>query len=301
MDEYEFECYKKSGEIVIKTKEFIRGFVKKGMKLFDLAEAIENKIKELGGEVAFPVNLSIDEIAAHYTPVVGDENVVSGLLKVDFGVCVDGFICDNAICFDFSDDNRFEEMIELNKKILKEVGDGLIFGSKIKDVGEIASSCLNKFNVENDSSYTLVNSLCGHGLGKDLIHTGLVIPNYKNNNSNELSGAFAVEPFVTMGSGEIYEGVPGGIYRLNSDSLVRDRDARNILEFIKENYKSRPFCARWLFNKGFEKINFCLRILEKQGVLYQYPVLVERTKSVVSQVENSFVVFDKKIWCISCE
>ncbi|MFA5485297.1 MAG: type II methionyl aminopeptidase [Candidatus Pacearchaeota archaeon] len=301
MEEYEFECYKKAGEIVIKTREFIRNYIKKDMKLFDLAESIEDKIRELGGEVAFPVNLSINEIAAHYTPLVNDENIVSGLLKVDFGVCVDGFICDNAICFDFSEGNKFREMIELNKKILKEVGGGLVFGSKVKDVGDIASSCLKEFNLENGSNYTLVNSLCGHGLGKDLIHTGLIIPNYKNNNLNELSGAFAIEPFVTIGSGEIYEGVPGGIYRLNNNSLVRDRDARKILEYIKKNYKSRPFCARWLFKEGFEKINFCLRILEKQGIIYQYPVLVERTKSVVSQVENSFVVFDKKIWCISCE
>ena len=67
------EKLKKAGEIVKKAKEFSRKIIKSGMPLLEIAEKIENKIIELGGKPAFPVNLSINEIAAHSTPSYSDE------------------------------------------------------------------------------------------------------------------------------------------------------------------------------------------------------------------------------------
>lgn len=293
----EINSYIKAGEIAKEIKKFVPTILKKGMKLLDLAELIENKIYELGGYPAFPVNLSIDEIAAHYTPKPFDENLAKGLLKIDIGVCVNGFIADFAICFDLTEDQQHKEMIELNKNILEEASSIIKKDLTVKDVGNQAEKYLQDYNQKNNTSYSLIHELCGHGLGKDIIHTGLVIPNYKNEKNEKISGGFAIEPFLTKGIGRIYEGPGGGIFHLSSEGNTRDRDVRKILDFIKENYSTRPFCARWLIKKGFKKVNFAFKILEQQGIIYEYPLLIEKSKSPVSQVENTFIIFDDLVKC----
>ena len=46
------------------------------MPLIEIAQKIHKEIEKLGGESAFPVNLSIDDIAAHYHPTLEDETKV---------------------------------------------------------------------------------------------------------------------------------------------------------------------------------------------------------------------------------
>lgn len=293
MDLYAVECYKKAGEISSKIKDLLKEFVKVDVKLLDIAEFIEGKIVEYGAVPAFPTNLSIDEIAAHYTPAPNDEKTANGLLKIDFGVCVDGYIADNAVSFDLTKENKHKEMIKLNKMILDKINKSLDCNSLVKDVGEITIDCLNDFNKKNNRNFKLIRNLCGHGLDRDKIHTGLIIPNYKNNSNEPIRGlAFAVEPFVTYGDGEIYEGALGNIYILNSEMTPRTREERKIIDFVKKNYKTRPFCERWLVNSGFKMTKYFLRNLENSRIIYQYPLLIEKSKGIVSQVENSFVCLD---------
>jgi len=295
MEVNELESYVKAGEIAKEVKEFAKGLVKPGTKLIDIAEAIDDKITELGGEPAFPVNLSLNEIAAHFTPAKGDEIVAEGILKVDLGVAVDGYIADTAFSVDLTEDGRFKEMIELNGKILAEVTEIIKPDMEVCDVGEKAQDVLEKWNEENDSSFAIIKSLSGHALDKDKIHAGLTISNYRNENRTKLEGAFAIEPFVTTGVGDIYEGNPGGIYVLQSDKPVRYKDAREILKFIKEKYKTRPFCLRWLEKEGFSKLKLILSMLVKQGILHEYPLLIEKSKAPVSQFENTFVISEDKV------
>jgi len=295
MEVNEIESYVKAGEIAKEVKEFAKGLIKPEMKLIDLAEAIDSKIEELGGEPAFPVNLSLNEIAAHFTPTKGDEIVAEGILKVDLGVAVDGYIADTAFSVDLTSDNKYKEMIELNEKILENVTGEIKLGVEVKTVGDVAQDTLEKWNEENDSRFAIIRSLSGHALGKDKIHAGLTISNYRNDNKTKLEGAFAIEPFVTSGVGDIYEGQPGGIYVLQADKPVRDRDVREVLKFIKEKYNTRPFCMRWLEKENFGKLKFVISILVKQGVLHEYPLLIEKSKAPVSQAENTFVIADGKV------
>ena len=72
-----------AGKISAEVKKYARSIIKKDVPLVKIANKIENKIIELGAKVAFPVNLSIKEIAAHYTPSHNDETLASGLIKVD--------------------------------------------------------------------------------------------------------------------------------------------------------------------------------------------------------------------------
>ncbi len=105
--------------------------------------------------------------------------------------------------------------------------------------------------------------------------------------------AIAIEPFLTTGAGEIFEGKPSEIYILQEEKLPRDRDARKMLEFISENYRTKPFCKKWIERSGLAKPNYCLSILVKEGILYNFPVLIEKDKKPVSQVEHTVVFADK--------
>ena len=128
MEKLEIESYIKAGKIAKEIKKFTREITKPGVKLIDIAEAIDAKIFELGAEPAFPVNLSLNEIAAHYTPTPGDETIAEGILKIDIGVVVDGYIADTALSIDLTEDGKF-----------KEVGkdDGATVGGKGANLGEL--------------------------------------------------------------------------------------------------------------------------------------------------------------------
>jgi methionyl aminopeptidase len=281
--------YLKAGEIGKKVREFARSFVKKDVLLLEIAEKIEGKIIELGGKIAFPVNLSLNEIAAHYTPTSKDETKAEGLLKVDVGVEVGGYIADLAFSFDLTDDKKYGDMIKMNELVLNEALNELEIGAPVKVIGNKIADLVQK-----DGRYKVIRNLAGHGLDEDNIHAGLSVSNLKNENNSKLQDcAIAIEPFLTTGAGEIYEGKLSEIYIIQNEKMPRDRDVRNLLAYIKENYRTKPFCKRWLEKANISKVNFCLSILVKEGIVYNFPVLVEKEKKPVSQAEHTVVFADK--------
>jgi methionyl aminopeptidase len=118
-DGLDIASYKKAGQIAAKVKEFAKNLVKPDMLLSEIANKIEDETLKLGGEVAFPVNLSIDDVAAHYTPTLRDEKKASGLLKVDFGVHFNGCIADLAFSVDLTPEKKYQKQIESSEKALK--------------------------------------------------------------------------------------------------------------------------------------------------------------------------------------
>lgn len=303
MEKEEFDAYVKAGRIAGQVKEFARGYVKRGMKLIDIAEAIDAKILELGGDFGFPVGLGVDEIAAHFTPTVDSEEVAEGLLKVDIGIAVDGFIGDTAFSLDLSDDEEYRDLIDFNEEILKTASEIVRVGMRVSDVGDAVQDFIEK---KSDERFTVVKGLCGHSLGKNCIHCPPTVSNCRNKNGYTFEDdAFAIEPFVSLGSGEIIEGKGGGIYALKGEGVVRDKDAREVLGFVIERFETRPFCARWLVaairNSDLEireeKLKFCLRTLVSQGVIHEYPILLEKSRMPVSQAENTFLVANGEVVC----
>src|SRR3989442_13587795 len=85
--------FRKSGQIIAKLRKEIPSIVKPGKHALKICVEIESRIRELGGKPAFPVNIGINEIAAHYTSPPGDTlTIPSGsMVKVDFGVNVNGY------------------------------------------------------------------------------------------------------------------------------------------------------------------------------------------------------------------
>jgi len=303
MDKSDIESYVKAGEIAKQVKVFAREIIRPGMKLIDIAEKIDAKILELGGEFGFPVGLGMNEVAAHYTPVPGCEEVAEGVLKIDVGVAVDGFIADTAFSMDLTEDGEFEDMLEFNEKALARATEVIRSGMKVSDVGNAVADFVSE---EGSEDFVVVKSLCGHSLAHNTIHTSPTVSNHRNKNGHIFDDtAFAVEPFVSMGTGEIVEGKAGGIFVLKGKGVVRDRDARKVVDFVREKFEGRPFCLRYLvrgvrdgeLDVEERKLKFALGMLVRSGVFYEYAILFEGSHGVVSQFENTFLISDGEVLC----
>jgi methionyl aminopeptidase len=276
-----------AGKIASHVKEFAKSIIKKDSLLIEIAEKIESKIIELGGKPAFPVNTSINDVAAHYTPSHDDQSKAHGLLKIDLGVHIDGFIADTAFSIDLEDLEENKKLIESSEKALKKGIEQVkkYPESTLSEIGYIIQKTIE----ENDS--TPIINLSGHSIDKYDLHSGITIPNVDNGSDKKLSpGLYAIEPFSTNGNGKIYDGKPSGIYQLEDPKNVRSPNAREVLEFITEEYNTLPFCKRWLVKKFGNKALLALNELMRQGILHEYDQLIETGKGKVAQSEHTILI-----------
>lgn len=289
MNNQEIENYRKAGEVAKKVKIYAREIIEPGCSLLNLAEKIESKILELGGKCAFPVNLCIDDIAAHYTPNHDDKTTAEGLLKIDIGVHIDGAIADTAFSIDLANLDENKKLIRASDTALKEAQETLKEGIELWKIGDAIQKKIEA------SGFSPIRNLCGHSLGEYTIHAGTTIPNCNNNSNQKITeGAYAIEPFATSGLGLVYEGKPSGIYRLEEKKAIRDPVAREILNYILEEHKTLPFCERWIYKKFGSRSLLALHLLEQAGILHQYAQLVEKGHGKVSQSENTVILTDGK-------
>ena len=137
--------------------------------------------------------------------------------------------------------------------------------------------------------YNPVVNLTGHGLGHWEQHTAPNIPNRKVSQGVELAvgDVVAIEPFATDGGGKVTEGSDEEIFALESEGSVRDRNARQVLERVTEEYRTLPFATRWL---DADRAEMALRRLKRQDIVHGYPVLKEEDGHYVSQKEHTVIV-----------
>lgn len=297
----QIEDYRKAGQIAKQVKEYSKKIIEKDMLLSEIAELIEKKILELKGEIAFPVNLSINDVAAHYTPTLRDETRAHGLLKVDLGVHVSGKICDIAFSIDLSEDKKYANLIKASEEALKSALEEVKANKENTTLSQIGST-INKTITEFNSS-PIVN-LSGHGLDEFDIHSGLTIPNFDNSSTKMLGeGAFAIEPFATLssGSGMIYEGAGSNIYHVtNPNNQVRDSFSREVLVHLIENKKTLPFSSRELEKKFGTRALVAISNLKRASIIEEFPQLIEKSHAVISQAETSFIIHNNQVE-ILCE
>ncbi len=288
MNPTEIQSYKKAGNIAKQAVEYAKSIIKPGIKLLDIADKIENKIQELGGKLAFPVSLAINDIADHATPGYNSEELASGLLKVDLGVSINGYIADTAFSIDLENNETNKKLIQASEQALQAALSIIKPGIELKEIGKVIQQEITK------QGFSPIRNLSGHELGKNLVHAGLTIPNVDNGSNIKLpQGAYAIEPFSTTGAGIVYDGKPSTIYRLQEKKPVRDKLSREILNYVQENYETLPFSQREIIKKFGKRAILCLNQLEQQGALKQYSILVEKQHGKVAHSEHSILVTDK--------
>jgi len=290
MEKEVLENYKKSGSIHKEVREFAIKEVKEGISVLEVAEKIEKMIKDKGGEIAFPVNLSINDMAAHYTPDIGDTLTFQqgDLVKVDIGVHVDGYIADAATSVSIG--GQDQELIKAAKdavdQFIKEVRPGKTIDEMTKLVEEVVLS----------HGINPIRNLAGHDMGQYLEHGGLSIPNSHVENYTEIpeDTVLGMEVFTTKGEGWVKESSPTLIYMFIQLRPVRLRESRKIIEKIGQEYKTLPFARRWLKDITTPlRLHLALRELENRDVIRGYPPLREKSGAKVAQHEETIIVQDK--------
>jgi len=291
MEKVVLESYKKAKSISDSIILYAKPLIKENASALEITEKIEERVKKLGGGLAFPLNVSVNENAAHYTPDIGDTLVFKSgdLVKIDIGVHVDGYIWDRA--FTVCIGKKTHSLIEAAERGLKEAMKVIKPGAKIFEISEVVESTLEGFGCNP------IRNLCGHGLDQYKQHARFSIPNGRNNIEQELeaSQALAMEVFATNGVGWVKESKPVLIFSYMRDKPVRMWEARKILEAARDDFHGLPFAKRWLTGlKDLKlspfKIDMALKQLIDIEALHEYPILKEESGGLVAQAEETILI-----------
>ena len=279
------EKYRKAGKICADVKKEILKKIKPGMPILELAEYIEKGVSEKGGQPAFPVNISINEVAAHYTPTLNDETKIQAgdLVKIDIGVHVDGYIGDMA----FTYCSEPSPLVEGSEKVLEKVIGIIKPGVTLAEIGNTVEKTVSELKLG------VIVNLTGHTLQRFVFHGQPNIPNVSNNlnYSFKEGDVIAIEPFITESNGFVKESGTTEIYRYLMDRPVRLTEARKILAMARDEWHSLPFAKRWLYKKFSPvKVSLAIRQLEMVGAIETYPVLKEVENKKIAQAEHTIIV-----------
>jgi len=256
--------------------------IAEGVKLLDVAEEVENTIFDMGAAPAFPVNLSLDTIAAHYTPHCGDETVFEkgSLVKMDVGAHVEGYIGDTATTVEVGT-SRWSKLTQAAKEALESAIDMAGPGVSTRDLGRVIERSICSYGLQP------IKNLTGHGLGRYDLHSEPSIPNFPEGPDFRLREGMvvAIEPFSTTGKGYVRGERGGSIYRLIRNREPKSKSLYQTYTTIKEMYPLLPFAQRWLAAGQPE-----LKKLSKLGIIAEYDILVEATNGMVAQEEHTILI-----------
>jgi len=276
-----FEKYHDAGVIAAKILNGGARGIRIGASYLDLVESIEEQVREEGAELAFPLNLSLNEDAAHDTASPGDERVFAkgDVAKLDLGVQIGGYIADTATTIDLGNNSL---LLDASQQALESAIKVVRPGATSGDLG----AAIQK-EIET-RGYRPISNLTGHGLDRYILHRSPTIPNIGITGGVVLEEGmvFAIEPFATTGTGHVGEKTRKEIYSQISQKPVRTLAARTILNIVKDR-NGLPFSRRWLSGK---KLDIALPGLVRSQVLHVYPVLSDIPGSLVSQHEHTVIV-----------
>ncbi|MCL2643620.1 MAG: type II methionyl aminopeptidase [Candidatus Bathyarchaeota archaeon] len=285
----ELEKFRLSGRILCAAREALRGFVREGMLVLDVCEKAEALICEGGGLPAFPCNVSVNEVAAHYTSPPGDESVipVGSTVKVDMGVHVDGYVTDTAFTVSFNPEGK--SMLATAEFALKAVVDNICDGVSTGRIGGIIESAIR------NHGFKPISNLTGHSVGRYLIHAGTSIPNVATLATTKVHTGeiFAVEPFVTQPDAiaRVDDSSQHTIFRLVRAKSVKTPYAKQLLKHIETNFRTLPFTERWITKViPHEHYQEAFKELLTSKIITSYPVFVEASKKPVAQAEHTLLI-----------
>ena len=284
----QIEDYVKAGKIAGEVRENVRQKDWIGSTLEEICEYVESEIIKRGAKCAFPVNTSLNEVAAHYTAEPNDPKTVSDsdLVKIDLGVQINGYIADTAVTVNY--DPQYDSQVQAAENALQAAMSMIKVGVKSKDVGRKIQ------NTIMDMGFKPIANLSGHSLDQYTIHAGKTVPNMWSIGSFDFSEneAYACEPFVTAknGLGFVRNGKIKNIFALASRKRTKDDEADKVQEYIWNNFNMLPFALRWLLKEWEEKeARRLLDILIKKKVIKAYAILVEASGKTVAQAEDTFI------------
>ena len=311
-----------------KTREYLHP----NISLKEIAQFIENEIKietkynintPLLQGIGFPTGLSINNLAAHYTPSYNEQDILlkeTDIIKIDYGIHINGTIIDSAFTFSFNP--KYEEFINLSKKVTNYAISLCKPDAILGEIGRDIEEYVKSKEIEIDGKIEQINlmkDLCGHKIAPYKIHAGKAVPNinifypYRM----EVGEFYAIEPFITTGKGKSILKNPNSHYMLadnidinkiynksnNNYNYNKNYESDKLLyDFIIKHYSTLPFCSRWieeLFDnnelKQNQNLNNTLQNLVNNKILNEYPPIYDIDNSIISQFEHTIYIKDNSI------
>ena len=186
-----YNDFKKAGIIHKLINNKIKNNLKAEMSALEITEIIENEIKiltkfdekqPLKAGIGFPVGISINDVAAHFTPCSKHNPVIqeNDVVKIDYGVHINGCISDGA--FSWCPSGKYDELIKISEEAtltgIKHSGPDAILGQIGGEIQEI----IENSEIEIDNNVLPIKSignLTGHKIKPFVIHAGKMVPNMK--------------------------------------------------------------------------------------------------------------------------
>ena len=283
------DALREAGRIAAKVRDTTIKEIEPGVKIIDICDVVNTRVAELGAKMAFPTNVDINHVAAHYCSPINDKSVIPEgcIVKLDVGVHVDGYIADTAIsrCFN----PEYDYLVEAAKSGLNAAIQTIRPGIKSNAIGAAIENAIKRKGARP------ISNLTGHKLSRYLVHTpGYSIPNVGGFGSHTIreGEVYAMEPFAVpmSASGQVTDGPPSNIYLMQKKRNVKGK-AKTMMKFIQSEYKTLPFASRWVLRK-FKGPDgeTAFKELLKSKVITGYPQLLERTRGMVAQAEHSVIV-----------
>jgi len=293
MTEEYIQDYIKAGKAVIAAKKLAKNLIAPGESFLEIGNKCEAEIIKSGCELSFPINMSLNEIAAHYSPPIDDQSEIpeKGLLKIDIGAHYNGYIADSAFTINIDEDPKLQNYVEAAKEAVEAAIEKFEPGVRLYELGETIEEKILSWGLRP------IKNLGGHELKRYNLHAGLFIPNYKERLHNQIvkpGDAFACEPFATSGIGSVEDGQNYYIFRFlkkNTKNMSYEHIA--FMNKIEKNFGSLPFSPRWLENNNLipkNKIKRTLEIFKNKKIIGIYYILVEKAKEPVAQEEHTIVI-----------
>ena len=290
-DEESLEKFRLSGKILRETREEIKNFVHEDMPIIEICEKAEKLILEKGGKPAFPCNVSINEIAAHYTSPPNDNRRIprKSIVKVDIGVHVDGYLTDTAVTICFNPE--YKSLVDTAEQALKTAINSIHPEMSTSKLGAIIEKTIKSHG------FKPISNLTGHQVGRYLVHAGTSLPNVAQLSFSKikLGEVYAIEPFVTLPDavGRVEDGEEAMIFRFLKSKSLKNPYAKQLLKHIEENFRTLPFAERWLqgivpkehYQKAFQE-------LLSSKALMGYPIFVEVSRKPVAQAEHTVLIVE---------
>jgi len=295
---------RRAAEVHRQVRQRARQYIRPGLTTTQIVEYIEEGTRALVEEnglergVGFPTGVSLNNCAAHYTPNAGDTTVLQqgDVLKVDFGVHVNGRIIDSA--FTLTWEPTYDKLIEAVKAAtntgVREAGIDVRLG----ELGAAIQETMESYEVEiGDKVYPVkpIQNLSGHSINKYQIHGGKSVMLVKNDDQTKMEEGeyFAIETFGSTGRGRIVESGECSHYAQKVDAPhvpLRLTSAKSLLKSINKNFGTLPFCRRYLDRAGESKYLLALNHLVTQGIVQDYPPLCDQRGSMTAQFEHTILL-----------
>jgi methionyl aminopeptidase len=290
-DEESLEKFRLSGKILRETREEIKDFVREDMPIIEICEKAETLIREKGGKPAFPCNVSINEVAAHYTSPPDDDKRIprKSVVKVDIGVHVDGYLTDTAVtvCFD----QEYKSLVDTAEQALKTAINNIRPEISTSKLGAIIEKTIKS------RGFKPISNLTGHQVGRYLVHAGTSIPNVAQISFSKikLGEVYAIEPFVTLPDavGRVEDSEEVTIFRFLKSKSLKNSYAKQLLKHVEENFRTLPFAERWLqVIVPKEHYREAFKELLSSKALMGYPIFVEVSRKPVAQAEHTVLIVE---------